>query len=173
MKDFHVKVIGDEPKADLAKERPEDCPLIAIKDDCEDAISRQAMLEYQEYLHGKMSNEENYELWKFIKALPSVASKTESYEDAVSRKTIEKLKRWRFSYDTDTTVPKSDLFVKLTDLRDLPPVAPARQKGKWVPHKAKYDKTASVYECSICHKNNGFENSKYCPNCGTEMESEE
>lgn len=39
---------------------------------CEDAISRQAMLDYQEYLHGKMSNEENYELWKFIKALPSV-----------------------------------------------------------------------------------------------------
>jgi len=26
----------------------------------------------QEYLHGKMSNEENYELWEFIKDLPSV-----------------------------------------------------------------------------------------------------
>jgi hypothetical protein len=94
---------------------------------CEDAISRQAMLDYQQYLYGNMSNEENYELWKFIKALPSVTSKTEPYEDAVSRKAIEKLKRWRFSYDTDTTVPKSDLFVKLTDLRDLPPVAPAHK----------------------------------------------
>jgi hypothetical protein len=39
---------------------------------CEDAISRKAMLEYQQYLHGKMSNEENHKLWEFIKELPSV-----------------------------------------------------------------------------------------------------
>lgn len=44
----------------------------------------------------------------------------EPCEDAVSRKKIEKLKRWRFSYDTNTTIPKSDLFVKLTDIRALP-----------------------------------------------------
>lgn len=37
-----------------------------------DAISRAEMLRYQEYLHGKMPNEENYNLWKFIKELPSV-----------------------------------------------------------------------------------------------------
>ena len=40
---------------------------------CEDAISRKSMLDYQQYLHGRMSNEENHELWKFIKNLPSVA----------------------------------------------------------------------------------------------------
>lgn len=40
----------------------ENCPLVAIKNDCEDTISRQTMLDYQEYLRGKMSNEENYEL---------------------------------------------------------------------------------------------------------------
>ena len=39
---------------------------------CEDAISRKAMLDYQQYLHGKMSNEENYKLWEFIKDLPPV-----------------------------------------------------------------------------------------------------
>lgn len=39
---------------------------------CEDAISRKAMLDYQQYLQGKISNEENYKLWKFIKDLPSV-----------------------------------------------------------------------------------------------------
>ena len=38
-----------------------------------DCISRAEMLKYQEYLHGKMSNEENHKLWKFIKDLPSVA----------------------------------------------------------------------------------------------------
>jgi hypothetical protein len=48
----------------------------------------------------------------------------EPCEDAVSRKKIEKLKRWRLPYDTNTTIPKSDLFIKLTDIRDLPPVKP-------------------------------------------------
>ena len=38
----------------------------------EDAISREAMLNYQQYLHGRMSNEENHKLWEFIKNLPSV-----------------------------------------------------------------------------------------------------
>ena len=52
----------------------------------------------------------------------------EPCEDCVSRKAIEKLKRWRFSYDSNTTIPKSDLFVKLTDLRDLRSVAPARKR---------------------------------------------
>jgi hypothetical protein len=42
---------------------------------CADAISRKAMLEYQQYLHGKMSNEENHKLWEFIKELPSVTPK--------------------------------------------------------------------------------------------------
>ena len=44
-----------------------------------------------------------------------------------------------------------------------------RKKGKWIPHRAKYDETAPIYECSICHKNNGFENTNYCPNCGCLM----
>lgn len=43
-----------------------------MQEPCEDAISRNAMLDYQKYLHGKMSNEENYKLWEFIKDSPSV-----------------------------------------------------------------------------------------------------
>jgi hypothetical protein len=42
---------------------------------CADAISRKAMMEYQQYLHGKMPNEENHKLWEFIKELPSVTPK--------------------------------------------------------------------------------------------------
>lgn len=45
------------------------------QESCEDAISREAMLEYQQYLHGKMPNEENYKLFEFIKELPSVIPK--------------------------------------------------------------------------------------------------
>ena len=44
------------------------------KEPCEDAISRKSMLDYQQYLRGRMSNEENHKLWKFIKNLPSITS---------------------------------------------------------------------------------------------------
>ena len=44
-------------------------------DRCEDAVSRKAILEYQQSLHGKMPNKENYKLWEFITDLPSVAPK--------------------------------------------------------------------------------------------------
>ena len=50
--------------------------------------------------------------------------------DAVSRKDLERLKRWRFSYDTNTTIPKSDLFVRLTDIRALPSV---KSTQGWIP----------------------------------------
>lgn len=52
---------------------------------CDDCISRKEMLKYQEYLHGKMSNEENHKLWEFIKGLPSVTPQepnTWSLDDA-------------------------------------------------------------------------------------------
>lgn len=39
---------------------------------CDDCVSRAEMLKYQQYLRGKMSNEENHKLWKFIKDLPPV-----------------------------------------------------------------------------------------------------
>lgn len=39
---------------------------------CDDCVSRAEMLKYQQYLRGKMSNEENHKLWEFIKALPPV-----------------------------------------------------------------------------------------------------
>jgi hypothetical protein len=101
----------------------------------------------------------------------------EPSEDCVSRKSIEKLKRWRFSYDNNTTIPKSDLFVKLTDLRGLPSVAPIKKKGRW--EFIGY----GCYACSECgevytvrqfeainnYRDNRFP--KGCPNCATEMEN--
>lgn len=38
----------------------------------QDCVSRAEMLKYQQYLRGKMSNEENHKLWEFIKDLPPV-----------------------------------------------------------------------------------------------------
>ena len=96
---------------------------------CEDAISRQAMLDYQQYLHGKMSNEENHKLWEFIKGLP--------------------------------------------------PVIPTRKVGKWIFTKTIFDKYGCTAECPSCHKKwktydeiRWKKENKFCPNCGTEMESE-
>lgn len=66
------------------------------------------------------SEPENEDIFNYI----IEALDRETYEDCVSRKAIEKLKRWRFSYNNNTTIPKSDLFVKLTDLRDLSSVTP-------------------------------------------------
>lgn len=163
-------IIGDEPKADPTEERPEDCPLITIKDDCEDAISRQAMLDYQQYLHGKMSNEENYELWKFIKALPSVTSKTEPYEDAVSRKAV--LATAGDSCLDLNGYEDTEAFCDV--IKELPPVTPAPKKGKWL------NKDASGHHfygrCSRCGQEFCIDawyaqNMRYCPACGTEMEN--
>lgn len=50
----------------------EEISKILEQESCEDAISREAMLNYQRYLHGRMSNEENHKLWEFIKDLPPV-----------------------------------------------------------------------------------------------------
>ena len=61
-----TEVLCDEIKAS-----PSVTPQI---EPCEDCISRAEMLKYQQYLHGKMSNEENHKLWEFIKGLPSVTT---------------------------------------------------------------------------------------------------
>lgn len=88
-----------------------------------------------------MTREEAIERIKDIKALVEKyddvvalrmaieALEQEPCEDCVSRKKIEKLKKWRFSYDTNTTIPKSDLFVRLTDIRDLSSVTPTQ---RWI-----------------------------------------
>ena len=39
---------------------------------CEDCISREAVLKLNKSHHGQMSNEINHQIWKEIKALPSV-----------------------------------------------------------------------------------------------------
>ena len=48
-----------------------------------------------------------------------------------------------------------------------------RKIGHWIPCRAKYDNVVPVYECSICHENNGFDATNYCPNCGAKMEIED
>lgn len=140
---------------------------------CEYEASRYDMTDsYESHVacqEGKCA-EEHRQLAEWLKELKQLREQ-EPCEDAVSRQAV---------LDMATVIETDDYsgneimkVVDTDDIKALPSVAPARKKGRWIPHRAKYDKTASVYECSICHKNNGFENSKYCPHCGAEMESDD
>jgi hypothetical protein len=83
----------------------------------------------------------------------------ETSQDCISRKAVNKLKKYRFSYDTNTTIPKSDVFVKISDITNLPSVNTPRPEGKWIHNN-----------CSICNYNvNPWNNTPYCPNCGAKM----
>lgn len=56
----------------------------------------------------------------------------------------------------------------------VPPVAPARKKGKWkeYPHEWGDNWQYSDYECSICHDRAHFD-TDFCPNCGADMRGNE
>ena len=98
---------------------------------CEDCISREEMLKYQQYLHGKMSNEENHKLWNFIKGLPSVTPRrdlAETSQDCISRQAVLDVinfeDEWLFdakSYNADTKIAFSAIKSKISE---LPPVTP-------------------------------------------------
>ena len=154
---------------------------------CEDAISRSSLLGklddcYKEKVKVAPDNmaEGFAQVEKLIKQEPPVTpkSKTGHCEDAVSREKIEKLKRWRFSYDANTTIPKSDLFIKLADIRDLPPVTSKLKKGHWIEGQTNNPNIHNIL-CSCCfegypskgHANSQYtrEKFKYCPNCGVKM----
>ena len=97
------------------------------------------------------------------------ALEQEPCEDTISRQAV--LNTLFYNSDNNCEVV---LNKELQDrIKALPHVTPARMKGKWIPRKAKYDNAVPVYECSICHKNNGFDDDNFCPNCGAEMEIEE
>lgn len=77
IKDLRTPMLMYQVEKDVAKEALENYIKALEQQPCEDCISRKEMLKYQEYLHGKMSNEENHKLWEFIKQLPSVTPKPE------------------------------------------------------------------------------------------------
>ena len=56
----------------IAEYRPKDGDTKLEQQPCDDAISRQAVLDINERHHGQMPNHVNHEIWKEIKALPSV-----------------------------------------------------------------------------------------------------
>lgn len=150
---------------------------------CEDAISRRkSMLDYQQYLQGRMPNEENYKLWQFIKDLPSVMPKTEPCEDAVSREAVLAI-AGDSCLDLDSYEDTKEFC---DEIKELPSVTPAPKKCHNV--NADYAE-CDQFVCSNCgielqdwHRVEHDEDNgdmlyhhyefKYCPNCGARIDSE-
>lgn len=86
-----------------------------------DAISRAEMLKYQEYLHGKMSNEENHKLWKFIKNLPSVTPQ-EPILDKIRAEIAEIPKKYPMTMDYENGLKEAlgiiDKYKAETEVKD-------------------------------------------------------
>lgn len=73
-------------------------------------------------------------------------------EDCISREAVKKLKKYRFNYDTNTTIPKTDIFVKIADIEELPPVT---SKTRWIPvSKRLPDRDVDVL---TYHRNESFD----------------
>ena len=81
-------------------------------------------------------------------------------------------------YELDRPINKDDVIESMDAIRALPPVTPARKKGKWVIKATGFppEPMTVCSECGFdrdyyifprgCHKMN------YCPNCGAKMVKE-
>ena len=118
-------------------------PRMNLAETSQDCISREEMLKYQQYLHGKMSNEENHKLWNFIKGLPSVKPQYTDEE-------IDKAQAVEQAY--------------VDKMVELAVEEAKRPKGKWI------DDCGGV-KCSCCGYSIDDDHyaKAYCTNCGAEM----
>jgi hypothetical protein len=116
---------------------------------CEDAISRQSMLDYMKYLHDEMPEEE------FIKELPSV-------------KPVACIATVKFS--------KEDMQELVNE--KMKDIVVERKKGKWInkSHTSGCGIKFVASECTCCGKKTFFDCDQlvynYCPNCGAEMDED-
>jgi Pyruvate/2-oxoacid:ferredoxin oxidoreductase delta subunit len=130
----------------------------------------EALRRVEGYLTDDFVTEDFDELEDIMKAL-----KQEPCEDCVSRKSID-----QNIYDYAESNGLSYANMK-NYILDAPSVTPTRKKGKWIA-KENIHGLEKFYKCSNCgnhclyeYVEIGFKNAKtkYCPNCGAEMESGE
>lgn len=113
---------------------------------CEDAISRQAVLDINESHHGQMSNHINHQIWQEIKDLQSVNPQEPKYCD---RNICIKNEYNGIGCD-ECEVTKSQ----------------EPKTGHWT-HDGSHWKNRFI--CSECNNKLYDEPTNYCPNCGCRM----
>ena len=161
-----------------------------LKEHCEKQIQQ---CEFWARARGEEPGGKVYEEHKLILEL----LKQKPCEDCVSRQAVlENAKAYNIDWDTYTP-----LVVDVEDIEDLPSVTPVsciakitfnkddlqklvdekvkeitveRKKGKWIElEDFNYsDRGEPLVKCSVCNGCNGYVKSRYCPNCGAEMEGE-
>ena len=158
------------------------------KEPCEDAISRQAVLDGIEELKRSPWCNDSRNGYEYliaealdvvkdlcIKKLPSVQPKPIEYEDAVSRQAALNLMRSFTRWCVRSQDGKFDNVGLLYDdvmfgIAKLPSVQPKPKTGRWI------DVDGIWFKCSECGAHRKmFPNYKeyFCPNCGAKMESED
>jgi hypothetical protein len=102
------------------------------------------------------------------------ALEQESCEDCISREAVLAMSDYIGETPTyDDPLGEVEEVVRVKDIMALPPVAPARKKGKPI-----YDIDSQDWEfnrpikCPFCNERFDYSN-HYCHNCGAEMEMEE
>lgn len=139
----------------------EQMPPVTLQiEPCEDAISRQAVLD-EKYTHTYPDGfVEEYVTVKDILELPPVTQQIESCDDCIDREEVIKL------------LEKEDWADTVTGVLALPSVTPQPKTGHWI--EGFNDLEGEVrFTCSSCGEYQLFE-TDYCPNCGAKMvESQE
>jgi hypothetical protein len=115
----------------------------------------------------------------------------EPCEDAISKASVFEIlgNLMSIPYDFDRQITEKDVSESMDEIGALPHVTPTRKKGKWIKIGDKgfgWSDTV-ICKCSECEYKTEFRGKfdgqylivdqehahKYCPSCGTEMESKE
>ena len=111
---------------------------------------------------------EQYKKWEAVEeeeAREYFERTRQTCEDCISREAVKKLKKYRFNYDTNTTIPKSDLFVKVDDIAALLMVTPRTNLAET--SQDVLDKIRAEIEnhCGLAKENH----CRYCSYCNSVM----
>lgn len=146
----------------------------ALEESCEDAVSRQANIpkEWQDTF--KDVDDFIEYIWDRVD--------TSDFEDNFTSPVANAEPNELFKVTaSDKREQLYDLFVEMITRENAPSVTPTRKRGKWIcVHHIENKITYDSWKCSECqHDFNSEEESmvyfneyKYCPNCGAEMEVE-
>lgn len=194
-KDIYVSSLESTFKQDAKSCAIHEAIEILQKENCEDAISRQKVIDiiveelwaydgasfiiYAGIITGKV--EKMPSVNPILKESPenfNKSSETESMlnADLISRRVaIEEIRNLKISVAGKDVFPNEAKETIIKTLDELPSVQPEQRTGHWI-DTGNYFMGAygniDYVECSCCHEDS-LEEGDYCPNCGAKMEEGE